>query len=77
MLKEIENSLTEEHIVLFNLFKKILDNSHSSLPTIAIAAHELGIKRNYVLLRYGNQLFPLINPKLEIKNNNSRNSVDF
>lgn len=70
MLKEIEKSLSEEHIVVFNLCKKILDNSHSSLPTIAIAAQDIGIKRNYILLRHGDQLFPLINPKLEIKSNN-------
>jgi hypothetical protein len=71
VLKEIEKSLSEEFLVVFNLLKKILDNSHSSLPIVAIAAQDMGIQRNFILLRHCDKLFPLVNPKIQIKNNNT------
>lgn len=54
----------EQYIVLYNLLKKIIDNSYSSSPILAIYSTELGIATNCLLLRIKDRDLFFVNPQL-------------
>jgi len=55
----------EQCIVLYNLLKKIIDNSYSSSPILAIYSPELNIlTKNCLLLRVKDRDLFFVNPQL-------------
>lgn len=58
----------EENIVIFNVLKKVLKDSYSSLPIQGISTQELGMQRNCLLLKYKNKYLFLSDPRLSIEN---------
>lgn len=57
----------EENTIIFNILKKILSSSFSSLKIAAIYAPEAGIDRNCLLIKYKNRFFFLSRPKMKIE----------
>lgn len=64
MTKEQRIYSEEEGIVIFNVLKKILDRSFSTLNVRGIYAPEAGIKRNCLLIKYKESHFFLCNPHI-------------
>lgn len=64
MLKEYTE---EESIVVFNVLKKVLKESYSSLPIQGISAQELGLGKPCLLLRYKDKYLFLPEPRLSIE----------
>ena len=58
----------EENTVIFNILKKILGISFSSLNTAAIYAAEAGIDRNCLLIKHKSKYYFLPKPNISLSN---------
>lgn len=57
----------EENTVIFNILKKIVGSSFSTLKIAAIYAPEAGIDRNCLLIKYKNKYIFLSKPKMKVE----------
>jgi len=58
----------EENTIIFNVLKKIIEDSYSVIDICAISAYDVGIEKNCLLIKYKDKLVFLYEPKMILTN---------